>query len=124
MVQQNPDFIIFKAQNSKFHDFLVFEPATKTQNQHYSSSETPGHLAQSKKDMGLFLEHVIFVDLGIITNKMKLYVSFFAVNFGYLSVYQVLWRWAPENDANWLNKISRVMDMNSISIKKHEMDIW
>ena len=49
LVQWNPDFIIFKTQNSKFHDFLVFEPVTKPQNQHYLSLETPRHLNKIKK---------------------------------------------------------------------------
>ena len=38
--------------------------------------------------------------------------------------YQTLWGWAAENDDIWLNKISEVLDMNSISIKNHEMEIW
>ena len=31
---------------------------------------------------------------------------------------------APENDEHRLNTISGIMDMRSISIKIHEMDIW
>ena len=39
-------------------------------------------------------------------------------------VYRIVWRWAPGNDEIWLNKISKIMDMNFIPIKKHEMEIW
>ena len=39
------------------------------------------------------------------------------LKFGVPHVYQILWSWAPENDENWLNKISKIMDMNFISIR-------
>ena len=42
---------------------------------------------------------------------------FFVKNCGYLRFYQMLWRWGPENDETLLNKISRIMDMNFISIQ-------
>ena len=29
-----------------------------------------------------------------------------------------------ENDADCINKINKSLDMNFISIKKHEMEIW
>ena len=32
-----------------------------------------------------------------------------------------MWRWGPENDEDWLNKIYKILDMNFRSIKKHEM---
>ena len=33
-------------------------------------------------------------------------------------------RRAPENDESSLNEISKILNMRSISIKKHEMGIW
>ena len=39
-------------------------------------------------------------------------------------VYRFWKRWAPENDESPLSKISKIMDVRSISIKKHEMEIW
>ena len=33
-------------------------------------------------------------------------------------------RRAPENDEDTRNKFYKIMDMRSISIKKHEMEIW
>ena len=57
--------MILEAQNSKFHDFLVFQPVTKAQNQHYLSSETPGHLKKTKKNMGTYWKHIIFGNLRI-----------------------------------------------------------
>ena len=36
------------------HDFLVFEPVTKPQNEHYLSLETPGHLKKARKTLDPF----------------------------------------------------------------------
>ena len=38
---------------------------------------------------------------------------------GYLNVYQMSWRWAPQNNGNWLNNISKILDMSFISIKNN-----
>ena len=65
LVQENPDFIIFRARNSKFHDFWIFEPVTKPQSQHYLSLETPGHLKQIKKLPWNICETDYFVNMGI-----------------------------------------------------------
>ena len=42
---------------------------------------------------------------------------------GNLNVYRFGKRRTPTNYDNWLNKTSEIMDMRSISIKKHEMEI-
>ena len=65
LVQYNPDFIILEGQNSKLHDLWIFEPATKPQNQHDLSLETPGHLTKIKKKPGTCLNNLIFVNIGI-----------------------------------------------------------
>ena len=44
-------------------------------------------------------------------------------NVWYIVFYLVLWKCATTNDENWLNQISNIMDMNFISIKKHEMAV-
>ena len=44
-----------EAQTPHFHDFGIFEPVTKPQNQYYLSLETPGHLKQIKKNTWNFL---------------------------------------------------------------------
>ena len=50
LVQYNPDFMILKAQNSKIHDFGIFEPVTKPQSQQSLSVETPRHLKTIQKN--------------------------------------------------------------------------
>ena len=37
--------------------------------------------------------------------------------FEYL-IFQISWRWGPGNDEKWSNEISKIMDMNFISMKK------
>ena len=49
-------------------------------------------------------------------NTVFVFLSF--SSFGYLIFYQNLWRWALGNDEDWVNEISKIMDMNFISIKK------
>ena len=39
------------------------------------------------------------------------------LNFEYLIVYQILWRWGPGNDEDWLNEIYNILDMNFMSTK-------
>ena len=36
----------------------------------------------------------------------------------------ILWRWGSEKHKDWFNKIEKSLDMNFISIKKHEIQIW
>ena len=54
---------MLEARNSKFHDFLVFQPVTGPQNQLYLSLERPGHLKKSRIDLGTSWEHIICVNL-------------------------------------------------------------
>ena len=58
---KNPDFIILEARNSTFPDFLVFEPVTKPQNQHYLFLETPGHLTKTKKNPRFFFWKIVLL---------------------------------------------------------------
>ena len=48
---------------------------------------------------------------------------FLLLTFWIPHLYHVLWRWGPENDEDWFNKIYRSLDMHFISIKKHEMEL-
>ena len=51
---------MLEARNSKFHDFLVFQPVTGPQNQLYLSLERPGHLKQIKNKYGSILGKYYF----------------------------------------------------------------
>ena len=67
----------------------------------------------------------VFVNLGInIVGNLERLCIFCFWNFEYLIICQKLWRWESEDDENWLNKISQILDMNFISIKKHGIERW
>ena len=79
----------------------------------------------------MFLIYLIFVLWSYVIGLLFMELCFespmyhvFSWVFEYLSVYQSLWWWGSENDKLWLNKISKIWDMNFISIKKHEMESW
>ena len=60
--------------------------------------------------------------LGTVSRFVR--ACFFACSeFWVSSFYMNLWRWGSDNHTNCINKISKFLDMNSISIKKHEIDI-
>ena len=67
-------------------------------------------------------ENVVFYKSKNLKMFWKVYIPF--CNVGNITFYQILWRLTPDNDGNLLNKISKLMDMRSRSIKKHEMVIW
>ena len=80
-------------------------------------------------NMGIFVfeqfESIFTVFRCLFSVRSLLFVFPFSccccLNFWHLMFYQTLWRWAPGNDQQMLNKISKIMDMNFISIKKkHE----
>ena len=55
--------------------------------------------------------------------KWKFGNVFFEI-YGYLHhVLSFFVKMGTGNDDDWLNKLSKIMDMNYISIKKHEMEI-
>ena len=44
--------------------------------------------------------------------------------FDHSSLYYIFLKMRIENDEDWLNQIYKNLDVNFISIKKHEMEIW
>ena len=120
LVLWNPDFIILNIKTSRFHDLWKFKPV-EPRIFHFIK---PNKLQAIQANMdtvsgGLFVflqmweSHVLKMFESICT--VVPFYSFRFWNFGFLIRYQVLWRWAPEKDENWLNKISKAMDMNFIS---------
>ena len=69
----------------------------------------------------MFETILLFVHLGI--KKMGFFGNcmYRLLKFRIPRVYQILKGWTPENDEHWL--ISQIMDMNFISIKKHEIEM-
>ena len=85
----------------------MFEPVTKPQHQYYLSLETPGRLNKFKNIPWDILKNIVFINL----------------RCSGTSIYRFLKRRAPKNDEDSRNKIFKIIDMRSISIKKHEIDI-
>ena len=74
--------------------------------------------------MGTSLNNIVFVNMGI--NKFdfsKVYVPFLG-KYRVSHFYQILRRWAPENDEDPRKQIFEILDMNFIAIKKHDIGIW
>ena len=89
-----------------FHDFGIFGISRRVPIiSIFGDTKIPG---QIKKRPGVFFEHIMFT-------------SFKKLN---PQVCQVWKRRAPKNDEGPSNNILKVLDMGSISIKKHEIEIW
>ena len=95
----------------------------------------PKYVKQYREMYGHISEQIIFVNLGIqmfdliVENPrtvycLCLYVSFLFVMSGISFFIKFCEDGQRKNDENRINKISKIMDMNFIPIKKQEMEIW
>ena len=138
LVQSNTDFILnrlhyFQSPKLQIPWFLGFwtrRQAPKPTLFIFGDTRTPK--PKSRRFSGTFLKHIyiyiyiMFATMGIKNFEKRKFMHHVCLfwNFKYLMRYQILWIWAPGNDEDWLNKIYKILDMNFISIKKHEMQIW
>ena len=82
--------------------------------------------------MESFWKNIIFVNMGLKNVFFwKLYVlgtvvvRAFRFFFQWVHLFEIiLWGWGTEHDKFSINKIHKSLDVNAISIKKHEMEIW
>ena len=89
-------------------------------------------LQKYKKHMGTSLKHIKLSNLRIWKPesfrkclKALCTVFRFIISFKCLFIlYTNLWRCGSEDDKFCINQISKSLDINFISIKKHEMEIW
>ena len=93
-------------------------------------------LQRIQEKYGDILEHIIFVNLGLMFLKMfeqnvcPRYHDFVLLSsrvshlFEYLIFILIFTKMRIENDEDRMNKIHKSLDMNFKSIKKHEMEIW
>ena len=115
-----------------FYDFGISDPATKPQHQHYLSLETPGHLKQIKNTWEHLGKILFCVNMRFKFSKFSerlkhplfVLLCLFLYKTEYIIIYYILWRWGLGNDKFPIQYISKSLDMNFISIKKHEMEIW
>ena len=80
---------------------------SETQNQVCLSLETPRYLKEIKKNLWNMFKNVAF-----------------RWEFGNPIVWQFPKRRAPKKYEDPFNKFLEILDMKSVSIKKHEMAIW
>ena len=86
------------------YEFGICGRVPGSQNQLVLSLETPGHL---KKVPGIFQTYFYKSQNVEFQKKCR---------FGQ--------GWAPKNDEGPLNTISKILDMGSISSRKHEIEMW
>ena len=53
-----------RSKTPNFHEFGIFERVLEPQNQLFLFLETPGYLKQSRLISGIFLENMMFINLG------------------------------------------------------------
>ena len=56
--------------------------------------------------------------------SLKMYLFLLFLGISGISLFIKFCEDGHQKYEKWLNNISRIMDMDSISIKKHEMEIW
>ena len=86
----------------------------------FGDTRTP---TKKQEHPGKFWKHIIVVNVGNIFCFLSICIIFWKFeiwNFENLMFYQDWWRWGSKNDNIWLNKISKILDMNFVSIKKME----
>ena len=93
--------------NPNFYDFGAFERVPEPQNQYYLCFETPGYFLKTRNPWNV-LKDIMFLNL----KNSEISLN----NFGKDG------RRKESGDPS--NEILKVLDMRSISIKKHEMEIW
>ncbi len=102
--------------NPHFYDFWIFGHVPKPQNQLFLSLETPGYLNKTKKNHW---------------NIFQTYYLYKSQNFENPQFWHSSKRrtakhdedLTPKNNEDPFNKILRILDMRSISSRKHEMEI-
>ena len=92
----------------KFHDLLIFSPGEPL----FMDLSIPKYFSRYKKHYGRTFENIIFRCI----NKLEI------LNFKMLD--QLRKRRAPKHDEDPSNKISKNLDVGSISIRKHEIEVW
>ena len=85
----------------------ICEPVPEPQSPYYLYLETPGHRKKQQESFHAFPKDY-----------------FWNINISKTHFCQVSKRRAPTNDEGPLNKILKILDMGSISINKHEIEIW
>ena len=123
LVEQNPDLIILTIKTFKFHDFWIFEPVEPHIYSFYillyqnASNE-------ERKYWDIFEAYHFCKSENQHFWKVLKHMHSFLLTFLVSLFYQILWRRAPENDEDPYIKFFKILDMNFISIKQHEMEIW
>ena len=103
------DLLIGGPRNPHFYDFGILGRVQTLQNQLFLSLETPGHFKKhQEKSRNQAFETNVFSNLKV----PKIHFCQFRK------------RRAPGNDEDPFNKILKILDMRSISIKKHKVGIW
>ena len=120
LVQLIPDFIILKAHQpscSWFRDFGTRHQAPKPIIFIFGDTRIPNKIKQNPWNM--FGEYY-FVNMWLEFWKMwkRRYRFLWGGHVWVSHFYHILWRWGSEKDEDWLNQISKILDMNFISIKK------
>ena len=87
----------------------MFGRVPEPPNQLFVFFETPGYLNKIKNNPWDISKHIIF-------GKPQ--------NAGNPEISQLSKRRAPTNDEDPLNKIWNILEMGSISPRKHKMEIW
>ena len=94
-------------QNLHFYDLGIFGRVPEPQHHLFLSLETPGYLKQiQKKPLGVFIN------------------MFYKSHFVEFEELEILEKSDTENPDDPSNNILKVLDMRSIFIKRHEMEIW
>ena len=111
--------------NPHFHDFGIFGRVQTPKNQHYLSLDTPGHFNKIKKIHWNILKTLcLYIWQSFVLKCCDSPCTILFLKVWILPFYHNLWRWGSGNNEDWLNKISKILDMNFISINNHEMETW
>ena len=95
--------------NPHFYDFGIWGRVPEPQNQYYLSLETTGYLKELRNTPCNILNHMISINI----EKLEIHL---------LDNYRKDVR--RKNPTDPFNKLLKIFDMGSISIKKHEIGFW